>query len=382
MHARRFARAVAVVTGCVASVAYAAASHAQRFGFVPYEVTDPNYGNMRIAMMSIPARWQAQTQVRWDYGSANYPVKVRVRVQSPDGKMWIDLLPLDAVYWLDRFTQNLRAGERRFGAVYLPNAPIAQAMESLVVRAFRGQIPGMQVVERNPIDAGRLARAFNYPNLQGEAMAMRVRYTVNGAAVEEDFYSLYTPTNTIPYRGPQGLSHEYHRLLVLSHAVGATDGLLKSVYPLLATVAASIRPDENYQKHIQAVSQHIMQQFNANLKRGYDSIAAAGQLSRQISANNDALLASMQARRAAQNQADARRRAASGSSSSTDAFSQYIRGTTRMDDPYWGTSERDSNVRYHWTDGQGNYRASNDVGYNPNIGAGGGPTWQLMSPSR
>ena len=42
------------------------------------------------------------------------------------------------------------------------------------------------------------------------------------------------------------------------------------------------------------------------------------------------------------------------------------------------TSERDSNFSQHWTDGQGNYRASNDASFNPNVGAGGGANWQRM----
>jgi hypothetical protein len=244
-------------------------------------------------------------------------------------------------------------------------------------------MPGFQITAKRPVDVARLGQAFNYQNLRGEAMSMRVRYTLNGAPAEEDFFTFYTAVQTIPYTGPQGTSHEFHRLLWLSHAVGATDGLLPSVYPLLGTVAASIRPDENYQRHIQAVQGYITAQFNAYLQRGYDSIAAAGQLSRTISANNDALLSSMQQQRAAQTRADAARRAAAGGGTSpNDAFSQYIRGTTRMNDPYWGTSERDSNYSYHWTDGQGNYRASNDAGFNPNIGAGGGPNWQRMEPAR
>ncbi len=59
-----------------------------------------------------------------------------------------------------------------------------------------------------------------------------------------------------------------------------------------------------------------------------------------------------------------------------------MRGTTRMEDPYWDTSDRDSNYRYHWTDGQGNYRASNDASFDPNIGTGGGPNWQRMESAR
>jgi uncharacterized protein YbcV (DUF1398 family) len=296
--------------------------------------------------------------------------------------MWIDLLPTDAVYWMDRFTQGMQVGQRSYGAVYAPNASIEQAMQQLVVLPARGRMPGFQITAKRPVDAARLAQAFHFPNARGEAMSMRVRYTLHGAPAEEDFFTFYTAVQTIPYTGPQGTSHEFHRLLWLSHAVGATDGLLASVYPLLGTVAASIRTDENYQRHIQAVKGHIMAQYNAYLKRGYDSIAAAGQLSRTISANNDALLSSMQQQRAAQNRTDATRRAAAGGGTSpNDAFSQYIRGTTRMEDPYWGTSERDSNYRYHWTDSQGNYRASNDPGFNPNVGAGGGPNWQRMDPA-
>ena len=350
--------------------------------FTTYEVPDPNFGGIRVASISIPAGWRASSQVQWDFTSANYPVRVHVRVQSPDGKMWIDLLPMDAVYWMDFVARPIPFGQRSYGAVYAPNASIEQAMQHLVVLPARGQMPGFQITAKRPVDVARLGQAFNYQNLRGEAMSMRVRYTLNGVPAEEDFFTFYSAVQTIPYTGPQGTTHEFHRMLLLSHAVGATDGLLPSVYPLLGTVAASIRFDENYQRHIQAVQGFIIAQYDAYLQRGYDSIYAAGQLSRSISANNDALLSSMQQQRAAQSRADAARRAAAGGGTNpNDAFSQYIRGTTRMSDPYWGTSDRDSNYRYHWTDGQGNYRASNDSGFNPNVGGGSGPNWQRMEPA-
>jgi hypothetical protein len=65
--------------------------------FVPYTVTDPHFGDMRVGSMSIPEGWRARSQVRWDFGSANYPVHVSTRAESPDGRMWLDLLPYDAV---------------------------------------------------------------------------------------------------------------------------------------------------------------------------------------------------------------------------------------------------------------------------------------------
>jgi hypothetical protein len=59
----------------------------------------------------------------------------------------------------------------------------------------------------------------------------------------------------------------------------------------------------------------------------------------------------------------------------------YLRGTERMKDPYSGESERYA-ARHHWTDGFGNYRSSDDPSFNPNIGAGGGMTWQRMESAQ
>jgi hypothetical protein len=131
------------------------------------------------------------------------------------------------------------------------------------------------------------------------------------------------------------------------------------------------------------IYKQIAATFNQNLARGYAQIAAAGALSRQISANNDAMLRTLQAQRAAGNAAATARRASdsgTGTSSANDEFSKYIRGVERYADPATGTSEHSSNQAYHWTDGFGSYQGSNDAGYNPNVGSTS--NWQLMEPAR
>lgn len=378
-------RACSGTVAFVLLLASTASAHAA-LRFVPYTVTDPAFGHMRVATLAVPQGWRVQSQVLWDFGSANYPSRTRLRAESPDGRMWIELLPFDVVYWLQPVMQPVRPGTRSFGAVYAPNATIEQAMEHLIVQPARGRLPGFRIASRHPVDAQRMAAAWKLPQLRGEAAVMRVQYMVNGRQADEDIYGFYTAVRTIPYHGPQGASAEYHRMIALPHAVGATDGLLPQVYPLLAVMVNSIEVDPAFQQHSAAVGRHITQQFNAWLQRGYDNIAAAAQLSRSISANNDALLASMQQQRTQQQRADAQRRAAgartAGGYDANDEFSQYIRGTTRMQDPYWGSSEQSSSYRYHWTDGQGNYRASNDSSFNPNVGAGGGASWQRMESTR
>ena len=153
------------------------------------------------------------------------------------------------------------------------------------------------------------------------------------------------------------------------------------MYPLLTYIVSTLRLDPMWQARREQVQQQINDEFNRNIARGYAQIQAAAQMSRTISANNDAMLASMQAQRQIQAQRDAAMRAASQTASG-NGFSDYLRGTTRMRDPYWGESAQSSAHSYHWTDGQGNYRASNDPTFNPNIGGGGGPNWTRMDAIR
>ncbi len=100
-------------------------------------------------------------------------------------------------------------------------------------------------------------------------------------------------------------------------------------------------------------------------------------MSRQISANNDAFLASID------RQLEASRVSSSSGSaprSSVEKFDDYIRGVDTVDDPYYGTSQHSYTEQYHWTDGYGTYRNSNSASYNPNEHEKG--DWQLMQPTR
>lgn len=124
---------------------------------------------------------------------------------------------------------------------------------------------------------------------------------------------------------------------------------------------------------------------SAGLAVSYRGIAAAAARSRQISANSDAFLARIDSQRVASNHAFEQQREASNTASESndkmnDQFDQYIRGTEKMEDPYWATSERSYNNQHHWTDGNGSYQDTNDGSYDPNQHLNG--NWQLMQPAK
>ena len=111
------------------------------------------------------------------------------------------------------------------------------------------------------------------------------------------------------------------------------------------------------------------------MQRGYAQIAAAAQLSRQISANNDAMLANID-----RQLAQSRTATVGAGRSPEDKFSDYMRGVDTLDDPYYGSTQLSNTQQFHWTDGFGSYRNSNDVSYNPNQSEVG--NWTPMRTSR
>ena len=339
-----------------------------RTKFEAYPVIDKAQGGMVVGTIAVPEEWTASSNIEWTYANVSFPMRMSARIAAPDGSAWLEWYPGELFYWLEPRDTSVAVGGRSLGMIHRPGIGVQEAMHRFVLARYRGRAQNLQVLGYRPI--GNLARALGQPPMEGDSIAARVRYVLGGRTVDEEFFAILTNVIRIPYHGPQGTTYEYHRTLSYVHSMGAADGKLDGLHPLLGFVAASWRADPVWQRHAQQVCQQLADQFNRNLAAGYARIAAAGRLSRSISANNDAMIRSIEAQRQATNQSQDR---------INDNFSQYIRGTERMQDPYYGTSEQSYTNKYHWTDGSGNYQHSNDPNFNPNNGSN--TNWQRMQPS-
>ena len=340
-----------------------------RTTFHPYAVEDRTQGGLRVSTFAVPDGWTATSNVTWNYAATSWPVSVGARFAAADGSAWLEFFPAECFYWTEPADRSTRIGGKSLGMIHRPGITAAEAMKSFVIGRYRGRVQNLRLVGMRPI--GNIAAALHKPPFPGESVAARVRYTENGHTVDEEFFLLLSQPNRIPYHGPQGTSYENHRILAYAHSMGARDGQLDGLHPLLGYITSSVQFDPVWDQRRQQVQNQLTAQWERNMAAGYSRIAAAGALSRQISANNDAMIASMDAQRQASNRSFQH---------TSDSFSQYIRGTEKMQDPYWGTSEHAYTEKYHWTDGQGGYQHSNDAGFNPNVGGTG--TWQLMQPAK
>lgn len=348
--------------------------------YVPYKILDQDR-NMVAAVIKAPTDWRVQSNVIWNYQDAAFPVRVAARAESQNGSAWVEAFPTEMFFWLEPEYPPMRNGTRSLGMIKQTPLSAEKALLHYVVLPARGNFPNFSVVSSRQIS--NLAKAMGDKPVSGQSVAIRVAYQKNGQSMQEEFYGLLSDTQSVPYHGPQGTTIEYHMWLQYVHSMGTAGKKLDSMKPLLGGIASSFSVNPNWQKAVTQVTQYLGQEFNAQLARDYAGIQAAGRLSRQISAQNDAWLANFEQQRKAsdrqmdqfmtdmQSQGDAYDKA-------NENFSDYMRGTEKMKDPYWGESDQPYDYQYHWTDGSGNYKHSNNLGDNPNVGST--QNWELMQP--
>lgn len=364
------------------SAARAGATALPDVKFKPYAVVDAEQQGLSVGAFRIPTDWTGTSKVTWDYSSGNVPARVSARLSAGDGSAWIETFPTELFYWVQPVYQRVALGARSFGQIHYPGINVQIALKTYVIARYRGNVDGLKIVGFRPIP--NLARLLGKPAIDGDSLAARIRYRMGGHVVDEELFCLLGKDQPVASHSPVGTAYEHHRVLAYVHSMGAWDGKLEALHPLLGYVVASYQQNQAWSDNLARIQREIGARFNRQLARGYQQIAAAGALSRQISANNDAFLARIDAQRVASHQASAAQRAANAEASSNDqsndAFDQYIRGTEKMQDPYWGTSERSYNEQYHWTDGHGSYQDSNDPTFDPNQHSN--VNWQRMEPAK
>jgi hypothetical protein len=270
----------------------------------------------------------------------------------------------------------MRPGQNSGGLIFLePQQPVATLVNA--IQQLRRGAPNLQFVGSK--DLPGLPESLGVqqdPRMKLQGVGVKISYELNGKPVEEEFYAVYYLMQ-IPYDGPQGRTYQINWGLTRLHSFRAPAGTLDARRPVFAAIARSFRPNPAWIQRANDINAYLGAEFNRKLQAGYDQIAAAGALSRQISANSDAFIASIESQRQASNAASP---ASPEERSSTDKFDDYVRGVDTVDDPVYGTSQHDSAQQYHWTDGYGNYRNTNDASADPNRSEVG--QWQLMSPTR
>ncbi|MEI9814460.1 MAG: hypothetical protein WDO18_18260 [Acidobacteriota bacterium] len=370
--------ALLAFTGCGKSDSNSVSAAAAKTKFRVQEVADKTQGGLVGLRYAVPQDWKADGRFDWNYSDLYTPLRVSTRAEAPDGSAWVETYPAELFYWLDpRWDGPNPTAPGKIGGIHHRDIRLMEAMQRYILTRYRGKEKNLQILGARPVT--NLPQALGQPATPGNGVCIRIRYESGADTIDEEFYGFMTDKLTIPYNGPQGTTYEYHRSLSLLHSIGAKNNGLESMRPVLGLIASSFQVDKVWLQRYQAVTKQLSDAYQQALARGYAQIAAAGQLSRAISANNDAMIAAMDQQRAQTNAASAR--ADDRAYKAVDNFDGYIRGTEKVEDSYGQVSEQPSQYNYHWADGFGNFAHSDDPDFDPNRYVSGAP-FQRTTPAK
>lgn len=332
-------------------------------------VFDKTMGGMLVSRFLVPRDWKAEGKVVWNYQDLYMPVRASARAEAPDGSGWFESFPAEDFFWGDH--EGPHPPPVSFGAIHYRNISAQEAMARYVIGRYRARAEKLQILGYRPVR--NLGQALGHPEFKGDGICFRVRYQMDGQPVDEEFYGLLNAPQRYSFTGPLGTWYEYHRKLALVHSFGAKNGKIEALRPVLGSIMPSIQVNQAWVERAQEVSKQMNEEFGRQLKRGFDQIRAAGEMSKIISANSDRFLQQMDAQRAAGNAASRRSPGAGddangghGFFAKADDFDQYIRDTEHVVDAWGQVSDQSDMYNYHWTDGWGNWVHTNDANYDPN----------------
>ncbi len=336
--------------------------------FTVREVTDAKFNGLVAFRFSAPRNWRDSSQVYWNLMHITHPQTMSVTVENPENAEACFVFQPMICSYLPGPRAALREGKDGLDGLSLYPMQPAKALASFIQKN-RGQYPDLKFIGSR--DLPDLAKAFriNMATTQ-HGIGEKVTYTLDGKPVEEEFYAVHY------YQVVQG---EALWGLACVHSFRAPAGTLNRRRNVFAAIAKSFAMTPEFAQRITMVKQQLSANYAATMRADAAEVNAARQRSAQLTASENQFLAnvdrSLKASRAPTGASD-------GGSARTgnDAQDDYIRGVETMNDPVTGTSQHSLAEQYHWTDGYGNYRNSNDASYNPNHNENG--DWQLMTPAQ
>src|ERR1019366_8249138 len=210
---------------------------APRTKFRVQEVIDQKQGGLVGLRYAVPQDWQAGGRFNWNYSDLYTPLHVSTRAEAPDGSAWLETFPNELFYWLDPRWDNYNPNAPSIGGIHHKNIRLVEAMQRYIIARYRGRERNLQLLGVRPV--ANLPQALGQPAAEGNGVCLRVRYQSGNDTVDEEFYGFMSKVVTIPYTGPQGTTYEYHRYLSLVHSMGAKNGKLESMRPVLGLIASS-----------------------------------------------------------------------------------------------------------------------------------------------
>ncbi|HEX4488446.1 MAG TPA: cysteine rich repeat-containing protein [Terriglobales bacterium] len=361
-------------------------------------IADPDHQGMRVATLRVPEKWKFESKMEWHYGWVEYPFSGSSQAENPDNAEAYFQYPLvrfDSIEVAPQMRQYNRGGTKpgdrmATGPANLAPLPAIQAMEMLI-KKIRPNVTNLKWLGQQ--DLPGLAKALKlapWPNQHG--IAIKIGYDLNGQPVEEAFFGVYYITKV----GSDAVSAGHEHIAAGAfqqtnwgfqglQSFRAPAGTLEKRMPVFCVIAKSWYVNPEWSRLAEAIGKKMQDDFNQKLKEGLDQIVAAEKIMDQTMRQQAAFQANFDKQEEAFRNtpaADDSYLRDGGARSAADHWDDLIRGVDTVNDPSTGGTTQLSNAgQYHFTDGFGNYRTTDDANYTPEQ-AGEVGSWTRMSEAQ
>jgi len=356
--------------------------------FVEREITDTDHGGMRAATIHLPEKWQFESKIEWHYGWVEYPLSFSSHSENPDNAEAYFQYPLlrfdstEIAPQLRQYDKGKPGGGERLptGALSSPPQPPMHAMARFIQKVRPNLANFKWLGQQDLPDLAKALRLEAWPNQHG--VAIKIGYDLNGQPVEEAFFGVYYISQGANTGVNAGMIKQTNWGFEALQSFRAPAGTLDKRMPMFCVIAKSMYVNPKWARLSKAINDKMLADFNQKLKEGYDQLRAAQAIVAQTMKQQAAFQANFdkqeEAFRSSGGVDDSYLRDG-GARSAADHWDDVIRGVDTVNDPSNGGTTQLSNLgQYHFTDGFGNYRTTDNPNYTPEK-AGEVGTWTQMT---
>lgn len=364
--------------------------------FVERVITDKEHQDMRAATIHIPEKWSFDSKIEWHYNWVEYPLSYSAHAENPDNAeayFQYPMLRLESTEVAQQYRQydksrNLPPGSRLpTGALSSPPMAPVQAMAAFIKKA-RPNVANLKWIGQQ--DLPELAKVLKLDPAPGQhGVAIKIGYDLDGKPVEEAFFGVYYISQGANEGVNAGMIKQTNWGFQALQSMRAPAGTLEKRMPMFCVMAKSMYVNPEWARLSKAINEKMLADFNQKLKQGYDQLRAAQAIMEQTMRDQAAFQKNFDKQEAAFRNdpgvKDDFLRTSDGSGggggarSASDHWSDLIRGVDTMNDPSTGgTTQLSNSGQYHFTDGFGNYRTSDNPNYTPEQ-AGEVGSWTMMT---
>jgi hypothetical protein len=357
--------------------------------FVERVIIDTEHEGMRAATIHIPEKWSFESKIEWHYNWVEYPLSYSAHAENPDNAeayYQYPMLRLESTEVAQQYRQydksrNLPPGTRLpTGALSSPPVPAMQALASFI-KNVRPNVANLKWIGQQ--DLPNLAKVLKLdpgPNQHG--VAIKIGYDLDGKPVEEAFFGVYYISQGANAGVNAGMIKQTNWGFQALQSMRAPSGTLEKRMPMFCVIAKSMYVNPEWVRLSKAIDDKMVADFNQKLKQGYDQLRAAQAIMEQTMRQQAAFQANFDKQEEAFRNSpgvDDSFLRDGGKRSAADHWDDLIRGVDTVNDPSTGGTTQLSNLgQYHFTDGFGNYRTSDNPNYTPEQ-AGEVGSWTQMT---